>query len=1239
MNRFDLSRPADALPNRAARRFAFFTARRTSRRQRRGQALILAVLVMLMIALVSAGFLVVVSGNMNYTARVGDKSRAVEAARSGLRFVNEQLTYSRLGENWRPGFKTTGNAAQDKILLGEGESLVPQAGALSYNLYYTSVDRANGWAGTFAKFPDPLAPRNDAPQYLARVQRIPGELDAGDPDATDPTKQGALKITVIGLSPDDPAAFHKSIAYKGGQNAPTGRYMRTVTNWDFKNKTVPSGSANYDNATQILTLTNLKGALPAVPFTLMIGDAGSTDLRSAVVDSIPAAGQLHLANEPFGKALTGVRVELAGQLGAALPLGITGTDSAIDYNLDGTIAADENTKLDVSASTNAGSVRVNGGLELTGGVSLPALDATAGTTVRVSGLMVQNAPTTISKATVSTSAAPATPIDLATGSNAPGFPGAGLTTDLVADGADRLQNNPAGDRSITAFTPPDFASGAGVLRYREMTRDSKSTVTAQPDAANYGFGEGLYINNPSDRERIYDTTTTKLRDMTQPELVQMWLSRQADGTDDTSTKFNRTGTPAAATATDASLEEAHLRGWVGPDEFHARGALIEIFNDVNDGNAPKIAVTLDSRADNSTAAPNNSLGAVPAKAWKDATGAVQTGVYRRVFAWPTNGVIFAEGNVRVRGEATNVPRSLTIVSQNNVYVDGSVGVTGVAPKTPKVLLLARKNVVANPTAAIYRPDAQTTAANDVTLTAGTTATLPVADGSDFKVGDVIETAVSTIPATPTTVAVVQNLSGNTLSVTPITTGTINNGDIVRSRPDTVVNGRSVITSGIDSIQRRLQVSPGADVANLRLTFDHSASQVKVLTIGTEADPGSNHSADPIYWTNKRAVDASGNIIAGEKVARGQFTSPTTGTDQFAATIPSDNAGANANTIATMVTAINGLAPHEDNAANINWSYTANAVAAYNGVPFHYLAALRNRQTFGAPATPATARNVDIKDTPYDMVLATSVTPSWNGAGIALAGFETAADAAHTSYTFGFCPDFTDPATVAGTAEDGLTSDESFYQPDARQTTLDSRSVPGVTAGTNALTLRQSAGLTGISGAATLPEYRMGHLKMERMDTASKDVAPGYTMNINAFVYAQTGSWFVIPNARFDKSQFQDATGNSIFDTVGNKDLNRNGVDDAGEAEAMLRYARANYRVNFVGAITENQTPLVNPAGTFPGAVQAWSNDWASYNENSGTITNPVAGVNYTFDPSYQNGSLFGDEGFVMPQSNELTYVD
>jgi hypothetical protein len=37
--------------------------------------------------------------------------------------------------------------------------------------------------------------------------------------------------------------------------------------------------------------------------------------------------------------------------------------------------------------------------------------------------------------------------------------------------------------------------------------------------------------------------------------------------------------------------------------------------------------------------------------------------------WPANGIVFAEGNLRVRGTATNPPRSLTVVSMNNIYIE------------------------------------------------------------------------------------------------------------------------------------------------------------------------------------------------------------------------------------------------------------------------------------------------------------------------------------------------------------------------------------------------------------------------------------------------------------------------------------------------------------------------------------------------------------------------------------------
>ncbi len=1246
MNRhdFDFS-SSPAAPSKGAGRRAGGGAGR-----RRGQALILAVLIMLMIALISAGFLVVVSGNLNQTARVGDKTRAVEAARSGLRFVNERLTYSPKGENWRPGDETT----------------IPAANNGAYNLYYTAVDRAQGWAGTFAKFPDPLAPRTDAPTFLARVQRIPGELDAGDPDIADASKAGALKITVIGLSPDDPAAFHKTIAYKGGQAAPLGRFMRTVTNWDFKNKVVPSATADYDNTSRILTLSNTKGIFPPVPFPIVIGNAGSPDLGSAVVDSIPGAGQLHLASDPFGKTLTVARVELAAQLGASLPVGVASTSSAVDFNLNGTIDSGETTTLAVSDVTaaKAGGARVNGGLALTGTVQLPALDAGAGETVRVSGLMV--APVASAQVSVSTSTAPATFAGLANGSNDSTFPGTGVSIDDVKDGSDRLQNNATGDRTVAPFTPPDIASSAGVGRYRQLTRDSVSTVAGQPEAANYGYGEGIYINNPTDRERIYDGT--KLRDMTQAELVKMWLSRNSDGTDDaaapTTDRFRRSATPALASATDASLEQQHLRGWVGSDEFHGRGALVELFNGPT--GAPQIAITLDSRSDNSSLSTTNALGPVDAKAWHDVTtGAIRTGVYRQVLAWPTNGVLFAEGNIRIRGEVAGAPRSLTVVSENNIYIDGALGITG-GPQ--KVLLLARRNVVANPTAAIYRPDVQSLVTQNVALTAGTPVNLPVADSSDFAVGEVVESATKAAPTTVTVAAVVQSLpDSTTLAVAPLSSGSVASSDIVRVRADDVQNGRPVLASAADAVQRIIQPQPTAvppatvPYPNLRIALYHNADRVPAVTIGTQDAGGFTRPATAfVQLSNNKAT---GETTSTDKKLQGDYSQPTTGSDLFPTTPHSSESAANGYDLTALKTAMEGTSHVAD---PIGWAYKVGlAPTVPANLPAFYLAGVGARGDFGAPVPtlPADFRP-DISTTPYIVPLATSVATFLNGTQTALPSFDAPTG---TAMTFGFSPLF------LTTNEDTRTNEQSFYQgttsgvgiPDAatNNATLDSRSLAGAVAGANTLVLRPS---TGVVAGVTLPTYRAGNLKLESVDATSGDIKPGYALNIRAFVYAQTGSWFVIPaapadplvrdvlklrgdatksyfdfnnNGAADPGEYVDVDNSGVFKAGDCADLNRNGSCDAGEASAFLRYARANYSINFVGAIAENQTALVNAAGNFPGAVQAWSNSWANYNASGGNLSNKNAGVVYTFDPDYANNPAAMDAGFVMPQSDELTYVE
>lgn len=1333
--------PVEAQRNRATRRFAL-----SRRRQRKGQALILAVLIMLMVAVLSAGFLVVVSGNLNQTARITDKTRAVESARSGLKFVNDQLTYSQLGENWRPGF-LSGPIVDDNKLLSQGESRIPPANDPARSLYYSSVDQANGWAGTFAKFPDPLAPRSDAPQYLARVQVVStapydpnnlSTLDVADPDraalnAGDASKLGMLRITVIGLSNDDPAAFSKVVAYK--QPSPFGRYAHTINLWDFKNNTVPVGNIDPNTAatTTKLTLVNVSGQFPPAPFLVVIGNAKTgVTLQSATVSDV-TNNVLTLAR-PLTGPVPGAdtRVGMAAPIGfpkPILPNGSTDANkdaSAIDYNLNGTIDSGDAATLTISSNTQPGSIWINGDGILAGNLASNALTARTVTTgaptpgnVQVAGLLAFDSTVTNLTPTIQgqTALQPSDTPEAVSGSlvsstdvNFPGTwmgPLTGTSAQksqkadyIVSDGFARLASTGGAVRQTAPIQPPNISSGPEATRYRQLANAGDPQTGKQ---------SGIYINNPSDRERVYDATTDpanpKLRDMTQGELIQMWLSRKADGvTDDRTYFYNRLGkvpvnvgdpTVAALTAVDASLEEQHLRGWVGPDEFHARGALIELFND--GAGTPKIAITLDSRSDNTPvvgatpAVTTNASGPVTAKAWKDATtGATQPGVYRKVFDWPKNGVIFAEANARVRGTAINVPNSLTIISQNNLYIDGSVGVSQ-ATGTPakKVLLIARRNVIANPTQAIFRPDVQTVVpaaptGTTVSLTVGGAAQdVTVTDATDFKAGDVVEAASTTAPATVKAVGFVTTTptSATTVNLTALSTGTIDPNDVVRTRADdkqTTAAGitRPVIASATDAIQRRFQIST---IANLRLAFYHNADAIKALSVGIEAVPTYTTPSSSVTLSHKKKGAAT---APDYKVLIGTYSDPVpAGTDQFP-TSTSTEPTLTDNSVDAIISALKAK-DHPSTPSipgSVNWRYTAVVDPDFTSytaaTPFHYLSALGNRLPYGPP--PSAGTPVTIWDgttsTPADILMATSITPFLNGSGVSLLGFD--GDGASQ---FGFSPTAYVPAAQA--AEDGLTVDKSFYQgttaagipdPTTNNATLDSRALTGAAVGINPFVLRQN---TGIVSNVLLPIYRSGNMKLESVNPAafgspgSGDINPGYMMNINAFVYAQMGSWFVIPTAPSDPL-LQQVKGNAVssyidFNNNNTKDpgeyvtgtganaglegadLNRNGVLDVGEAQAHLRYSRPDYQIKFTGAIAENQSAIVNPVGAIPGAVQAWSNSWASYNVSGGTLSNPDgtsptpnAGVVYTFDPDYANNNLDPtDPGFVMPQSDQLTYVE
>ncbi len=72
------------------------------RRRPRGQALVVAVLILILVAAVAAIFLAVVAGNLAFSTRQVELTEAAFIADAGVKYADQQLVYDPEGADWRP---------------------------------------------------------------------------------------------------------------------------------------------------------------------------------------------------------------------------------------------------------------------------------------------------------------------------------------------------------------------------------------------------------------------------------------------------------------------------------------------------------------------------------------------------------------------------------------------------------------------------------------------------------------------------------------------------------------------------------------------------------------------------------------------------------------------------------------------------------------------------------------------------------------------------------------------------------------------------------------------------------------------------------------------------------------------------------------------------------------------------------------------------------------------------------
>jgi hypothetical protein len=1367
---------------------------------RRGQALLLAVLLMIFVALLGSTFVTVVALNMSQTERQEDLTVARSSARAGLEFINTNLTYSPEGDKWRP----------------ERISPPPAPSDPDYALYYSPFERAQGWARTvdhptgwnaanpdyaadwaaleeaktngarvFVKIPDPrtrsLPP--GTPTYLAEVKTFPTNQFLADGVTPNPNydaeKAGMVRIEVIGRSDEQTSVFERRVAFKGGyRQNPLTAAARSVTNWDFVNNTVPSGQfVSAGSTTSALVVTRLNGEFPTnLPFYVLIGNPGTGNtLRSALVASVSGTGAnrtLTLANPLAALPTNGERVEMAAGLGAP---------ATIDFDNDKTPnTATEQVAYRASAFTTGtgtpGNFWINGSLLTTGNTfmmnlrSPNAADATnpAGV-VKVSGLIgthigagtftnpatpkVQNAyynnGGSVTKSAID-------PLVSSTDANFP-FTGAVPTNEklaLVQDGSNRLLNrNDATQRQVAPFTPPSISTTSGntdISRYRQLTKFSAPATSGVSSTASlYGYGQGIYIDNPQDIERVFNSG--RYAPMTTSQLREMWFT---PGDPTVATPTNRTlrlsrplgqGTSTPTGARNGSLEEKHLRGWIGPDEFRARGALIELAPNYKDPvtgtDLPSVFITRDTLND----AAFNANVPVAEKGWKDNAGTLD-GTFKKRFDWPVNGVIFAEGNVRVKGGAFKATgeadttvnpanlRNITIVSMNNIYIDGSLNAGA-----RKVLLLAKKHVVMNPTAVINRVEAQTR----VVSTTG--ATLEVQDGSLFRRGDwIIEQS-----SNPEYAQIIAEPSGNTLTLNKAF-GTLNAGDLVRAVPDPFLGGgadaypyfsfATRLGQFNDFLQRRVFL-PGdpAQLTQIRLAFRHNAQKVPALQV--HVDSGTTPPTEKAELSNKLVSGRSSIIPTNQKLLRVTYEAPTSTPEWYPKNASSAEPANDAEAELISLLNMHGQLPQSTVTTPppppLNFKPATTVLNKYDDPGkqprFYFLAAIGNRYGFGQPTglVPPSVPPQDVLAAPFSIPMGTSVQLSVNGVPSRLINDRYVGTTPESVRQFGFSPRWGDFATNPAEAfDDALTIDQSFYQnistattPPGLASSPNNDNMPTYTLDARRVTL--AANPDGINSLALhfsrdevvpgtgrilddyfnatnapIPYYRLSRLKIDgptfvdRSGTPTlfdpfnttaptpvfEEVRP-YPIQVNAFVYAQEGSWVVLPGGVFDENlikpagiegsyleingtagaqpgEFLDVNGNGSLDNGEYADLNRDGEITREEKAGVYRFHRYNYKINFTGSITEHVTMPVFKEGTTVGAVQEWTDRWSTVTLTSGNwsgtgvndslnaatlrsdINNPSTGsfdsVTYNFDPSILV-SGFNDAGFVAPQLPDLIY--
>ncbi len=576
-------------------RTSFFTNMVVSRR---GQTLVLALIILFMLVFLGGLFVTLIARNLARTRRSGQTLTAEYLAETGVRYASDQLTYSLDGADWRPVPNYP-----DVIRNLNGDNITtpvkPNLSDPDYDWLTKGYCRFTYGDGRFLirvtyepKFGDPIS------KYIKieSIGRV-GVVDENDPTTLDLKQPLRLRA--------------ERVAYKA---IGITDYSRFITNQDRRTEAFGLGVPAYTQP------NGLKQA-----FTTQYGDV--SDYNGDTIPE-PHGGSIRVNGNLtwYGKnfiwldAKHNEAVEVAGDI-----------SHAVEWSGGGNGPTPESTMVYLNPDRTISGWRTNLLLRQS---SDPYFDTSTDNPSASVGVYRDGRP----------------------------------EGDVGVTIAGVLHRRPRGiqrlDPPLLDVTGPTGGTG----RYRELTRNSgewlppASTGGTWYNTGFYGWGKGLYINNRDDLQTESDLKT--LRDD--------WMN------------------------------PGESQNWVGP-YYNPPGIIMvltpyDLDNDDGDNNPMTGKPDIILMESNTSGAKFN---------WYDKNGGIITpGAGQMVMPYPENGIIFAEGNIRIKGMLAP-HKQLTVVSAGTIYVEGNVLKCGLKddgtpmlptdPKDSSIALLATDYVAVNAT--------------------------------------------------------------------------------------------------------------------------------------------------------------------------------------------------------------------------------------------------------------------------------------------------------------------------------------------------------------------------------------------------------------------------------------------------------------------------------------------------------------------------------------------------------------